>query len=77
MINNLDMVRVLWAAKPDLDWRDPMFGTTALMQAPAPWRDHLTKPLPPPGGRWDVARLLVEAGANVNVTTTTPPLPWP
>ncbi len=71
MTDNLDMVRVLLAAKPDLDWRDPMFGTTALMQALAPWRDHLTKPLPHPGGHWDVARLLVEAGANVNVTSTT------
>jgi ankyrin repeat protein len=71
MINNLDMVKALLAAKPDLDWRDPMFGTTALMQALAPWRDRLTKPLPPRGDRWDVARLLVEAGANVNVTTTT------
>jgi serine/threonine-protein phosphatase 6 regulatory ankyrin repeat subunit B len=72
MVGNLDMVRVLLAAKPDLDWRDPMFGTTALMQALAPWRDHLSKPLPPPSNsRWDIARLLVEAGANVNVITKT------
>jgi ankyrin repeat protein len=71
MLNNLDIVRVLLAAKPDLDWRDPMFGTTALMQALAPWRDHLTRPLPPPDDRRDVARVLVEAGANVNVTTKT------
>jgi ankyrin repeat protein len=71
MLNNLDMVRALLAAKPDLDWRDPMMGTTALMQAVAPWRDHLTRPLPPPDDRRDIARLLVEAGANVNVTTKT------
>lgn len=70
MLDNLDMARVLLAAKPDLDWRDPMFGTTALMQALAPWRDHLPGQLPPPG-RWEVARLLVEAGANVNVMTKT------
>ncbi len=70
MIDNLDMVKVLLAAKPDLEWRDPMVGTTALMQALAPWRDHLPGQLPPPG-RWDVARLLVEAGANVNVMAKT------
>jgi len=71
MVGNLDMVGMLLAAKPDLDWRDPMFGTTALMQALAPWRDNLPKQLPFPRGRWDVARLLVEAGANVNVMSKT------
>jgi serine/threonine-protein phosphatase 6 regulatory ankyrin repeat subunit B len=56
-VGNLEMVRALLAAKPDLDWRDPIVGTTALMLALS-------------SGRWDVARLLVEAGANVNVMTT-------
>lgn len=69
MLGNLDMVRVLLAAKPDLDWRDPMFGTTPLMQALAPWRDHFLNLLLPSSDRWDIARLLVEAGANVNVMT--------
>ncbi|MGH9645258.1 MAG: ankyrin repeat domain-containing protein [Bryobacteraceae bacterium] len=71
MVGNLDMVKVLLAAKPDLDWQDPMFGTTALMQALAPWRDNLSIQLPFPRGRWDIALLLVEAGANVNVMTKT------
>lgn len=69
MAGNLDMVRVLLAAKPNLDWRDPICGTTALMQALAAFsfqgRNRLTS-----RGGWDVARLLVEAGANVNVMTT-------
>jgi ankyrin repeat protein len=69
MIGNLDMVRVLLAAKPDLDWQDPMFGITVLMQALAPWNDHFSKRLPPSNSRWDIARLLVDAGANVNVVT--------
>ena len=68
MAGNLEMVRVLLAAKPNLDWRDPIFGTTALMQALAPFsfegHNRLTS-----RGSWDVARLLLEAGANVNVTT--------
>jgi ankyrin repeat protein len=68
-VGNPDMVRVLLAAKPDLDWRDPMFGTTALMQALAPFQFHPPTRLQPSSGRWDVARLLVEAGANVNVMT--------
>jgi ankyrin repeat protein len=59
------------AAKPDLDWRDSLVGATALMQALAPFRFHLPKPLEPSRERWDVARLLVEAGANVNVMTKT------
>ena len=67
MVGDLNVVRVLLAAKPDLDWQDPMFGTTALMQAVAPWRDNLPKQLPFPRGRWDIAQLLVQAGANVNV----------
>ncbi len=75
-VGNLDVVRVLLAAKPDLDWRDPMFGTTALMQALAPFRNNLPKPLSPSSVHWDsvhsdVARLLVEAGANVNVMSKT------
>lgn len=71
MLGNLDMVRALLAAKPNLDWRDPTFGTTARMQALAPWRNNLPTLLPFPRGRWDVARLLVEAGANVNVMSKT------
>ena len=71
MVGNLDIVRVLLAAKPDLDWRDPMFGTTALMQALAPFRFNSSNQLQPSSSRWDVARLLVEAGANVNVMTKT------
>jgi serine/threonine-protein phosphatase 6 regulatory ankyrin repeat subunit B len=72
MVGNLDIVRVLLAAKPDLDWRDPMFGTTALMQAIAPFRgSYLPQQLPFPRGRWEVAQLLVEAGANVNVMSKT------
>ena len=67
---NLDMVRVLLAAKPDLDWRDPICGTTALMQALAPFSYALHHQLTSRGS-WDVARLLVEAGANVNVMATT------
>jgi ankyrin repeat protein len=46
-----------------------MFGTTALMQALAPFQFHPPTHLQPAIGRWDVARLLVEAGANVNVMT--------
>ena len=71
MVGNLDVVRALLAAKPDLDWRDPMVGTTALMQAIAPWRDNFPGRLPFPRGRWDIAQLLVEAGANVNVMSKT------
>jgi ankyrin repeat protein len=65
---NLDMVRVLVAAKPDLDWRDPMAGTTTLMLALAPHSSVLQNNVTP-RGNWDIARLLVEAGANVNVMT--------
>ncbi len=68
-VGNLDIVRALLAAKPDLDWRDPMFGTTALMQALAPFQFHPPTRLQTSSGRWDVARLLLEAGANVNVMT--------
>jgi serine/threonine-protein phosphatase 6 regulatory ankyrin repeat subunit B len=71
MVGNLDIVRTLLAAKPDLDWRDPMFGTTALMQALAPFRFNSSNQLQPSNSRWDIARLLVEAGANVNVMTKT------
>jgi ankyrin repeat protein len=67
-VGNPDMVRVLLAPKP-VDWRDPMFGTTALMQALAPFQFHPPTHLQPASGRGDVARLLVEAGANVNVMT--------
>jgi ankyrin repeat protein len=49
---------VLLAAKPDLNRQEPITGTTTLMLALS-------------GGRWDVARLLVEAGANVNAMTKT------
>jgi ankyrin repeat protein len=68
-VGNLDIVKVLLAAKPDLDWQDPMMGATALMQALAPFRFYLPNQPPSPSGRWDIARLLVEAGANVNVMT--------
>jgi ankyrin repeat protein len=67
-IGNLEIVRVLLAAKPDLDWRDPMFGTTALMQALAPWGNRLPHQVT---DHWDVALLLVQAAANVNVMTNT------
>ena len=70
MAGDLDMVRALLAAKPDLDWRDPICGTTALMQALAPFSFALHHQLTARGS-WEVARLLVEAGANVNVTTKT------
>jgi serine/threonine-protein phosphatase 6 regulatory ankyrin repeat subunit B len=68
MAGNLDLVRALLAAKPNLDWRDPICGTTALMQALAPFSYMGHNPLTSRGS-WDVARLLVEAGANINVTT--------
>jgi len=68
VIGNLDMVRVLLAAKPDLDWRDPTFGTTTLMLALAPYRFYVLSQ-PTSSTHWDIARLLVEAGANVNVIT--------
>lgn len=71
MVGNPDMVRVLLAAKPDLDWRDSLIGATALMQALAPFRINASNQARPSSGRWDVARLLVEAGANVNVMTKT------
>ncbi len=64
MVGNLDIVRTRLAAKPDLDWRDPMFGTTALMQALAPFRLNSSDQLQPSSSRWNVARLLVEAGAK-------------
>ena len=67
-VGNLDMVRVLLAAKPDLDWRDPIVGTTTLMLTLAPHSSVLRNQLTS-SGRWDIARLLVEAGANVNVMT--------
>ncbi len=55
-VGDLYMVRVLLAAKPDLNWREPITGETTLMHALST-------------GHWDVARLLVEAGANVNAMT--------
>lgn len=66
---NWDIVRLLLAAKPDLDWRDPTLGSTALMQALAPWRYLPPDPPPSPTGHWDIARQMVEAGANVNAMT--------
>lgn len=63
---NLDMVRTLLAAKPDLDWQDPGLGSTTLMLALAP-NDSILRNQLPRSGRWDIARLLVDAGANVNV----------
>ena len=39
------------------------------MQALAPFRYNITNQLRPAGDRWEIARLLVEAGANVNVMT--------
>jgi serine/threonine-protein phosphatase 6 regulatory ankyrin repeat subunit B len=63
---NLDIVKVLLAAKPDLDWRDRALGSTALMLALAP-NDSVLRNQLPRTGRWDIAQLLVEAGANVNV----------
>lgn len=65
---NLEIVRALLAAKPNLDWRDPTLGTTTLMLALAPLGNVVPNQLPP-SGRWDIAQLLVEAGANVNVMT--------
>jgi ankyrin repeat protein len=70
MAGNLDMVRVLLAAKPEIDWREPITGTTALMQALAPFSFALHHQLTSRGS-WEVARLLVEAGANVNVVSKT------
>jgi ankyrin repeat protein len=64
---NLDIVKALLAAKPNLDWRDPGLGSTTLMFALAP-NDSVLRNQLPREGRWDIARLLVEAGANVNVT---------
>jgi ankyrin repeat protein len=63
---NLDIVKVLLTAKPDLDWKAPLGGDTALMLALAPTGSALPLRLPYTG-RWDIAELLVEAGANVNV----------
>jgi serine/threonine-protein phosphatase 6 regulatory ankyrin repeat subunit B len=63
---NLDIVRALVAEKPDLDWQDPSLGTTTLMLALAPNEAVLRNQLPRTG-RWDIAQLLVEAGASVNV----------
>ena len=63
---NLDMVKVLLTAKPDLDWKAPLGGDTALMLALAPTGSALPLRLPYTG-RWDIAGLLMEAGANVNV----------
>ena len=71
MLGNLDIVRALLTAKPNLEWRDPQFGTTALMQALAPWRDNFLKPLAFPRGRLETAQLLVQAGANVNAISKT------
>jgi ankyrin repeat protein len=65
---NLEVVRALLAAKPDLNWRDPMLGTTTLMLALAPLNNVVPNQLPR-SGRWDIAQLLVEAGANVNLTS--------
>jgi ankyrin repeat protein len=39
------------------------------MQALAPWRDNLPTPIPFSPDRWTLARLLIEAGASVNVMT--------
>ncbi len=69
MFGKLEIARVLLAAKPDLEWRDPLNGSTALMQALAPWRDNVPTPLPVAVDRLDLARLLIEAGANVNAMT--------
>jgi len=70
-IGNREMAKVLLAAKPDLDRQDPWLGATALMQTLAPWGSGFAPPnqLQPSDSRWDIARLLVEAGANVNVMT--------
>ncbi len=70
LVGNLDMVKVLLAAKPDLDWRDPFNGATAMLQALAPYSFAGHNQLAP-RDRWDIARLLMEAGANVNVMTKT------
>ncbi len=64
---NLDIIRALLAAKPNLDWRDRALGSTTLMLALAPNESVLRNKLPRTG-RWDIAQLLVEAGANLNVT---------
>lgn len=52
---NLDIVKVLLAAKPDLNRRSKISGTTALM-----WGIST--------GGLDIARLLLEAGADVNLS---------
>jgi len=56
---NLSMVKVLLTAKPDLN-RQAISDTTALIRAIA-----TGKPDSP-----EIARLLIEAGANVNLSTT-------
>ncbi len=70
-IGNQEMAKVLLAAKPDLDRQDPWLGATALMQTLAPWGSGFAPPnqLQPSSSRWEIARLLVDAGANVNVMT--------
>jgi serine/threonine-protein phosphatase 6 regulatory ankyrin repeat subunit B len=65
---NADIVGALLAAKPKLDWQDPLLGTTTLMLALAPLNNVVPNQLPR-SGRWDIAQLLIEAGANVNVTS--------
>ena len=47
------MVRVLLAAKPDLDWQDPIIGATALMQALEPFRVYVHSQVNTRGGHWD------------------------
>ncbi|MEO5923155.1 MAG: ankyrin repeat domain-containing protein [Bryobacteraceae bacterium] len=64
---NLDIIKLLLATKPKLDWQDPLGGSTALMLALAPNEAVLRIQLPS-AGRWDIAQLLIDAGANVNVT---------
>ncbi len=65
---NPEMVSAVLAARPALDWQDPTFGTTALMLALAPYRFYVLSQ-PASSAHWDIARLLVQAGANVNVVT--------
>lgn len=72
---NLDIVRTLLAAKPDLDWRCPALGSTTLMLALVPHGSVVHTQLPP-SGRWDIIQALVEAGANVNVMTRAGVTAW-
>jgi serine/threonine-protein phosphatase 6 regulatory ankyrin repeat subunit B len=63
---NADVVRALLATKPKLDWQDRLLGTTTLMLALAPIGNVVQNQLPR-SGRWDIAQMLIEAGANVNL----------